>query len=87
MDEREAFCQALVLFADGDWSPALPDARRLPVRDKSYTFDQLCELVSDMDDEMPDPFIGLLTGEAIKLCWKSLEEIEPTRWPAPVSVR
>jgi hypothetical protein len=58
MDRREAFCAAVIKFLSTEWSPASPDNDTFEVDGKYQTIRQICELVKDDSEEMPDRIVG-----------------------------
>jgi hypothetical protein len=58
MDRREAFCAAVIKFLSPEWSPASPDNDTFEVDGKYQTIRQICELVKDDSEELPDRIVG-----------------------------
>ena len=54
MTEREAFRRAVEICLEDNWRPSLPDQPTLLVDDKHCTLRQICELVFNFDDALPD---------------------------------
>jgi hypothetical protein len=61
MDPREPFCAAIRSYHHHrDWRPAMPDHPRLPVDDRALSYREICNLVSELNDELPDRIVGNL---------------------------
>ena len=54
MNRREAFCAAVIKFRSPEWSPAFPDNERFEVDDEHQTIRQVCALVKEDKEELPD---------------------------------
>jgi hypothetical protein len=56
MDRREAFRAAVIKFVSPEW--AFPDNDTFEVEGKYRTIREVCELVKDDDEVLPDPTVG-----------------------------
>jgi len=56
MDRREAFRAAVIKFVSPKW--AFPDNDTFEVEGKFRTVREVCELVKDDDEALPDPTVG-----------------------------
>jgi hypothetical protein len=62
-DYLKAFDAAVLYFASGDWSTALPDLKRIAVDGKPHSIRQVCALVDAFDDRLPDEVYRILRNQ------------------------
>jgi hypothetical protein len=60
MDRREGFHAAVIKLRSPEWSPAFPDMNTLNVDGEYWTIRQVCELLKDDDEVLPDEIVGEL---------------------------
>jgi hypothetical protein len=58
MDAREAFCIAVKYYRSGDWNPALPTSDKVVVRGQPLTLRQVCGLVAQLLEPLPNSVVG-----------------------------
>jgi hypothetical protein len=62
-DYLKAFDAAVEYFAAGDWIATLPDLKKIPIEGKPYSIRQVCALVGDFDDRLPDEVYRVLRNQ------------------------
>jgi hypothetical protein len=58
MDACEAFCIAVKFYRSGEWSPALPARTTINVYGRNLTLRQVCSLVEDVAQPLPDSIVS-----------------------------
>ena len=51
---REAFCEAVKLYCENDWSPAVPELPEVTIGKKHYPIRAVFELATELGDALPD---------------------------------
>jgi hypothetical protein len=51
---REAFCEAVKLYCENDWSPAVPELPEVTIGKKHYPIRAVFEFATELGDALPD---------------------------------